>query len=97
MCLAIPGKVLSIAGGGTPLMADVSFGGITKKICLEWMPEVKVGEYVIVHVGFAISKVDEKDALETLDLFREIHGSLDELEDTGDDPPPPGTPPRSLI
>jgi hydrogenase expression/formation protein HypC len=82
MCLAVPGKVLAIAEGSTPLMADVSFGGISKKICLEWMPDVKVGEYVIVHVGFAISKVDEQDALATLDLFREIHGSLDELEDT---------------
>jgi hydrogenase expression/formation protein HypC len=95
MCLAIPGKVLSIEAGTTPLMANVSFGGITKKICLEWMPEVKVGEYVIVHVGFAISKVDEKDALETLDLFKEIHGSLDELEDSDDDPLPSGDTPNA--
>jgi hydrogenase expression/formation protein HypC len=90
MCLAIPGKVLSIATGSVPLMADVSFGGMTKKICLEWVPEVRVGEYVIVHVGFAISKVDEKDALETLELFKEIHGALDELQDPEDELPLPG-------
>jgi hydrogenase expression/formation protein HypC len=78
MCLAIPGKVLQIERGTTPLMGDVSFGGIKKKVCLEWLPEVTVGQYVIVHVGFAISTVDEKEALETLELFREIDEASDE-------------------
>lgn len=78
MCLAIPGKVVRIERGSTPLMGDVDFGGIRKSICLEWMPEVKVGDYVIVHVGFAISTVDEKEALETLKLFEEIDGAFDE-------------------
>lgn len=78
MCLAIPGRVLQIERGSTPLMGDVSFGGIQKKVCLEWTPEVTVGQYVIVHVGFAISTLDEKEALETLKLFEEIDGVSDE-------------------
>jgi len=79
MCLAIPGKVLEIDSSVQPKMGKVSFGGIQKKVCLEWMPEVKVGDYVIVHVGFAISKLDEHEALETLKLFEELDGALDEL------------------
>lgn len=80
MCLAIPGKVIEIEAETQPKMGKVSFGGIQKRICLEWVPDVKVGEYVIVHVGFAISKMDEKEAMETLKLFEEIDASLDELE-----------------
>jgi hydrogenase expression/formation protein HypC len=53
-------------------MGTVSFGGIEKSICLEWLPDVELGEYVLVHVGFAISKIDEREALETLSLFDEI-------------------------
>lgn len=79
MCLAIPGKVLEIDDTVDPKMGNVSFGGINKRVCLEWIPEVKVGEYVIVHVGFAISKMDEKEALETLKIFEELDGALDEL------------------
>ncbi len=80
MCLAIPGKVLEIDLTVQPAMGKVSFGGIQKKVCLEWMPDVKVGDYVIVHVGFAISKLNEEEALETLKLFDELDGSLDELK-----------------
>lgn len=72
MCLAIPGKVLEIDTNSQPLMGKVSFGGIQKDVCLEWLPDVKVGEYVIVHVGFAISKVDEKEAIDTLKMFEEM-------------------------
>ncbi|MEK6754845.1 MAG: HypC/HybG/HupF family hydrogenase formation chaperone [Bacteroidota bacterium] len=79
MCLAIPGRVLSIDTSVQPTMGTVSFGGIEKRVCLEWIPEARIGDYVIVHVGFAISKMDEKEALETLKLFEEIEGSLDEL------------------
>ncbi len=80
MCLAIPGKVMEIDSNVQPRMGKVSFGGIQKKVCLEWMPEVNVGDYVIVHVGFAISKLDEQEALETLKLFDELEGALDELK-----------------
>ncbi len=80
MCLAIPGKVLDIQHGAEPLMGKVSFGGITKNICMEWLPDIQIGEYVLAHVGFAISKVNEEEAVETLKLFQEIEGALDELE-----------------
>jgi hydrogenase expression/formation protein HypC len=76
MCLAIPGKVLDIDRSGSPVMGTVSFGGTQKKVCLEWLPEARVGDYVIVHVGFALSTVDEAEALETLKMFKEM-GELD--------------------
>ena len=79
MCLAIPGKVTAIHNATQPLMGTVSFGGIEKRVCLEWLPGVNVGDYVIVHVGFAISKMDEKEAVETLNLFEQIDGALDQL------------------
>ncbi len=85
MCLAIPGKVLSIDTNVQPTMGTVSFGGIEKRVCLEWTPEVSLGDYVIVHVGFAISKMDEQEALETLKLIQEIDGSLDELASPDDE------------
>jgi hydrogenase expression/formation protein HypC len=89
MCLAIPGKVLDINRISSPVMGKVSFGGIQKDVCLEWLPEVQPGDYVIVHVGFAISRMDEKEALETLKLFEEMEGGLDEL-DGGDPSDAPG-------
>jgi hydrogenase expression/formation protein HypC len=85
MCLAIPGKVLDIDRAAQPVMGTVSFGGIQKKICLEWIPEVAVGEYVIVHVGFAISKMDEKEAMETLDILRQMSEGLSELDAEGNE------------
>jgi hydrogenase expression/formation protein HypC len=80
MCLAIPGKVLSIDTSVQPTMGVVSFGGVEKRVCLEWTEDVSLGDYVIVHVGFAISKMDEHEALETLKLIAEIDGGLDELQ-----------------
>ena len=85
MCLAIPGKVLEIHRGAQPLMGAVSFGGIQKQVCLEWVPEVTVGEYVIVHVGFAISKMDEKEAMETLDILNQMSEGLSELDGEADE------------
>ena len=80
MCLAIPGKVLEIEDAIHPVMGSVSFGGIHKRVCLEWVPEVRVGEYVIVHVGFALSRMDEQEALETLKLFDQLEGAVEELK-----------------
>lgn len=74
MCLAIPGKVEEIQPNTSPLMGTVSFGGIRKKVCLECTPDVRCGQYVIVHVGFSISVLDEAEAYETLKLFRELGG-----------------------
>lgn len=90
MCLAIPGKVVEIQTGTQPLMGKVSFGGIQKDICLDWVPEVKIGEYVIVHVGFALSTMDEKEALETLKLIEEIDTFSNELNPEQDDEKRPG-------
>jgi hydrogenase expression/formation protein HypC len=72
MCLAIPGKVIEIDTSVSPIMGKVSFGGIKKDVCLELVPEVKIGNYVIVHVGFAISQMDEEEAQETLKLIEQM-------------------------
>jgi hydrogenase expression/formation protein HypC len=80
MCLAIPGKILEIHKDVSPVMGKVSFSGVQKLVCLDWLPESVIGDYVIVHVGFAISKVDEEEALETLKMIQEIEGGLDELD-----------------
>lgn len=77
MCLAIPGKVEQINIDGDVRMGRVNFGGVIKNVCLDYVPEVGVGDYTIVHVGFALSKIDEASALETLELFRKM-GALDE-------------------
>lgn len=69
VCLAVPGRVIRIDPESKPLMGTVDFGGLTKQICLAWVPEVNVGEYVVVHVGFAISRMDEAEAVETLALI----------------------------
>ena len=60
MCLAVPGRVLSVAEQDGTTMAQVDFGGLQKEVCLAYIPDVQVGEYVIVHVGFAIQRLDEK-------------------------------------
>lgn len=77
MCLAIPGRVEEITSDGVIRMGRVNFGGVVKRVCLDYVPEVEVGDYTIVHVGFAISKIDEQSAKETLDTFRAM-GVLDE-------------------
>ena len=77
MCLAIPGKVEEIFQEGDLRIGRVNFGGIIKRVCLDYVPEVEVGDYTIVHVGFAISKIDEETAEQTLRDFREL-GILDE-------------------
>jgi hydrogenase expression/formation protein HypC len=77
MCLAIPGQVRSIFEANGTRMGRVNFGGIEKEVCLAYMPDIQVGDYTIVHVGFAITKVDEEAAQQTLAMFREL-GVLDE-------------------
>jgi len=80
--LAVPGKLLSITGEGESRMGQVSFGGVGKEACLAFVPEVKVGDYVLVHAGFAISVLDEAEAAQTLEYFRQI-GELGDLEGKG--------------
>ena len=85
MCLGIPGQVTKIDDGGSGLtMGTVDFAGVTKEVCLACLPETKVGDWVIVHVGFAITRVDEAEAREVFRTLKEM-GELGEL-----DGPPPG-------
>ena len=82
MCLAVPGKIISIDRSNQDLkMAKVDFNGMVTDVCIEWLPEkVEVGDYVLAHVGLALNKIDEKEALLTLESLRQM-GEL-----TGDDP-----------
>jgi hydrogenase expression/formation protein HypC len=77
MCLAVPGRVISLEDRDDTLMAQVDFGGVRKEVCLEYLPDVVVGEYVVVHVGFAIQRLDEASATATLDSFERL-GILEE-------------------
>jgi hydrogenase expression/formation protein HypC len=72
MCLAIPGRILSADEGGLLRVGQVDFGGVQREICLAYLPEAVVGDYVIVHAGFAISRLNEAEAQETLRLLAEM-------------------------
>jgi hydrogenase expression/formation protein HypC len=85
MCLAIPGLVETIYEADGIRMGRLQFGGVTKEVCLEYLPNIAVGEYAIVHVGFAISRIDEQSALESLRTFAELgllEKGLEELRDS---------------
>jgi hydrogenase expression/formation protein HypC len=77
MCLAVPGRVVSIADIDDTLMAEVDFGTVRKQVCVQYVPDVKLGEYVVVHVGFAIQRLDEQSAQQTLSSFEQL-GILEE-------------------
>ena len=85
MCLGVPGEVIAIddESHDAMTMGTVEFGGVRKQVCLAWVPEIEVGDYVLVHVGFAISRIGEEEAREVFDLLEEM-AELAEL----DDPPP---------
>ena len=72
MCLGIPGRVTSTYDADGILMGTVDFGGVVKEVCLAYVPEIQVGEYTIVHVGFAITRLDEQSAQESLALFDQL-------------------------
>jgi len=72
MCLAVPGKIIEIYEKQELKMAKVDFSGVTREACIEHVPEAKVGDYAIIHVGFAISLLSEEEAQESIDLLREI-------------------------
>lgn len=79
MCLGVPGIIVEkYETKGMP-MGKVDFGGVTKEVCLAYVPDIELGRYVIVHVGFAITELDEESAKETLDLFREMGVLYEEL------------------
>ena len=79
MCLAIPGKIVEIFERDGLKMAKVDYGGIFRETCLEYVPEALVGEYCVVHVGFAISLLDEAEAMESLELLKQISDIEEEL------------------
>jgi len=83
MCLAIPGKIESISGDDLlTRMGKVNFGGILKDACLAYVPEAKIGDYVIVHVGFALSRLDEAEAHRVFDYLKQME-ELSELKEGG--------------
>jgi hydrogenase expression/formation protein HypC len=82
MCLGIPGKIIEVHETNGLPMGKIDFGGVIKEACLAYVPEAKVGDYTIVHVGFALNVIDEEEAQKTLDLLSEI-GALG--EDLGQD------------
>ena len=98
MCLAIPGKVVDTYEQHGLRMAKVQFGGITREACLEYVPETQVGEYVLVHVGFAISRIDEAEAertyqaLKDLDQLTELESPVVEEIDSGSNAEEPSFP-----
>jgi hydrogenase expression/formation protein HypC len=77
MCLGIPGKIIEIYEQAGLKMGRVDFGGVVKEACLAYVPQAQVGNYTIVHVGFALNVIDEEEAQKTLELFEQI-GALDE-------------------
>ena len=79
MCLAVPGKIVEITESDGLQMAKVDFGGIFREACLDYVPDAKVGDYCVIHVGFAISLLSEKEATETLDLLKQITDIEEEL------------------
>ena len=102
MCLAVPGRVVDIEERDGTRMATVDFGGVVKDVCLEYLPDLKVGEYAIVHVGFALQRLDEESARATLALFENLGLLQEEFgdgdpwqaagEESGDDGPPQPAP-----
>lgn len=87
MCLAVPGKIISISGAEELRAGPVSFGGIVKEVNLAYVPEAKEGDYVLVHVGFAISVVDEAEALQTLEYLKQM-GDFGEVSELSSDAEP---------
>jgi hydrogenase expression/formation protein HypC len=77
MCLGIPGKIIEVYETSGLPMGKIDFGGVVKEACLAYVPEAHVGDYTIVHVGFALNVIDEEEAQKTLELLSEI-GALDE-------------------
>lgn len=86
MCLGIPGKVIELYETNGIKMGKVDFGGAIREACLEYLPDIQVGDYTIVHVGFGISQVDEQEAMETMEMLREMEmlaGEPPELTNPG--------------
>jgi len=81
MCLAIPGKLIKIFENTGLKMGEVDYGGTVSQVCLEYVPEIELGQYTIVHAGFALSILDEEEAQKTLDLWQELLSKADQLHE----------------
>jgi hydrogenase expression/formation protein HypC len=79
MCLGVPGKITELYETNGILMANIDFGGVKREVCIQTLPEAKVGDYTIVHAGFALNLLSEKDALETIEILNEIDFLNDEF------------------
>lgn len=79
MCLGVPGKVIEIYEQNGLKMGRIDFGGVVKEACLSYLPDIEIGQYAIIHVGFAITRLDEDEAMETLRLLRELDFAAEEL------------------
>jgi hydrogenase expression/formation protein HypC len=90
MCLAVPGKVIEIYSANGARMGKVDFGGVVREACLDFLPEIEVGDYTIVHVGFGISRLDEEEARSTLELLKEIESLGEETPRDARDAPEAG-------
>jgi hydrogenase expression/formation protein HypC len=77
MCLGVPGKITALYERGGLSLGQVDFGGVTREVCLAYVPEARLGDYAMIHVGFALNLLDEAEAQQTLDLLRQI-GALEE-------------------
>jgi hydrogenase expression/formation protein HypC len=93
MCLGVPGKIVEIYDKEGMKMGKVDFGGVRRETCLDFVPEAEIGDYTIIHVGFAISLLSEEEAQKTLDMLREI-GELGEELGLYDEPPSVNQPQR---
>ncbi len=90
MCLGVPGKITEIYEANGLLMGKIDFGGVTREACLAYVPEAKVGEYAMIHVGFALNLLSEAEAQESLELLRQVAAASEEADElsTGSDQPP---------
>jgi len=79
MCLGVPGKIIEIYDRGGLLMGKIDFGGVTREACLAYVPEAQIGDYAVIHVGFALNLLSEQEAIETLALLQEVINIEDEL------------------
>jgi len=92
MCLSIPGKIIEIYEDGSLIMGKVDFGGVFKDVCLDYVPEAQTGQYVLIHVGFAISVLDEEEAKARLDVMHQIENFEEEIGGDAGSLPQPGAP-----
>ena len=89
MCLAVPGKIIDIYTAGTLRMCKIDFGGVVREACIETLPEAKIGDFTIIHAGFALSLLSEEEANLTLEALNELAAFVDQL--------PPETNPTARI